>query len=92
MNDTQILNRYAKAVNALREAEKALREIGADWRNYTSDEAKYYASQIAELISCDHGESGLESMVKFMEKRTGSGLHAYNSRGQRVKVTVPTDS
>ena len=68
MNTTQILAKYKKAAKALETAKKELEEIGVDWQNWGSGEATYYADQIAEMLSCDHGEAGLEPLIEALKK------------------------
>lgn len=68
MNTAQILSSYKKAAKALQEAQKALQQIGADHNNWSSEDAKDYARQIGELLSCDHGEAGMEALISRMEQ------------------------
>lgn len=67
MNKTQILNKYCKAANQLKEAQKTLLEIAADYHNWSSEDAKDYAHQLGELLSCDHGEAGIEALIRTLE-------------------------
>jgi hypothetical protein len=69
MTTNQVLANYKKATKALQEAQKALLQIGADYHNWSSEDAKYYAHQIGELLSCDDGEAGMEALIRRLEKK-----------------------
>jgi hypothetical protein len=64
----EVLARFQKAAKALQTAKSELDAIGIDWRNWGSGEATYYADQIAEMLSCDHGEAGLEAIIESLKK------------------------
>jgi hypothetical protein len=59
------LNRLAKAANALRTAADAMRQIQDDKsdNHYICEDARFYLTQIQELISCDHGQAGLDALI-----------------------------
>jgi len=71
MTTKQILANYQKTAKHLQEAQKALLEIGSDHHNWSSEDAKYYNHQIAELLSCDDGQAGMESLIRRLEQMTG---------------------
>lgn len=58
-----------KAVEYLRAAigELAEAEVYSRWGE--SADERYYIHQIAELISCDNGEAGLEAYAKLTRKQ-----------------------
>lgn len=68
MDTNQILNKYCEAANHLEEAQKALREIAADYLNFSAADAQDYAYQIGQLVSCDHGEAGIDALIKRLEQ------------------------
>ena len=67
MTNKDKLNRFAKAVNALRTAAQALEQIQNDGGKYCYD-AAYYKIEIMELISTDDGEGGLDALIRLVEK------------------------
>jgi hypothetical protein len=71
MTITQKLDKLAEALNALRTARDALREIQQDRSDhgFICGDAGHYAKEIDDLISCDHGGSGLESLLRIVEQR-----------------------
>jgi len=69
MTTNQILANYKKATKALKEAQTALQQIGADYHNWSSEDAKYYTHQIGELLSCDDGEAGIEALIGMLERQ-----------------------
>lgn len=64
------LNRLAKAANHLRSAAFALHEIVEDKSNnhFLCEDAGYYLAQIQELITADHGQAGLDVLIRKVEK------------------------
>ncbi len=66
-NKTEILATYKKVAKHLEQAKKLLETVSDDWRNSSSADAGYYVSQVDELISCDHGEGGLVSLIAMLE-------------------------
>jgi hypothetical protein len=64
----EVLAHFQKAAKALETAKKEFEAIGSDWRNWGSGEATSYADQIAEMLSCDHGEAGLEPIIESPKK------------------------
>ena len=70
MTTKQILANYQKAAKALQEAQKALQQIGADYNNWSSEDAKDYSRQIGELLSCDNGEAGMEALIRRLGQMT----------------------
>jgi hypothetical protein len=71
MTTKQILTSYQKAAKALHEARNALQEIGCNHNNWSSEDAKYYSHQIAELLSCDDGQAGIEALIRRLDQMTG---------------------
>lgn len=64
MNATQKanLNHLAAAANHIRKAIEALDAV-----KMSTDDARYYAHELRELLSCDNGEGGLEALIKIIE-------------------------
>jgi hypothetical protein len=67
-NKKELLATYRKVAKHLHQAKQALETISSDWHNWSSADAGYYAEQIGELLSCDHGESGMETLIAMLEK------------------------
>jgi hypothetical protein len=64
----ELLKNFKKAIRSLKDAQAALDEVGSDWHNWGSVDAQEYAKQIAEILSCDHGEAGLEHLIETLKK------------------------
>ena len=71
MTTKQILAHYQKAANSLKDAQAALLQIGADYHNWSSEDAKNYICRIGEILSCDDGEAGIEALIRRLEQMTG---------------------
>jgi len=57
--------KYIEALNHLKQAENLLMEIGKeDQRDYDSGS---FAFEVSQIISCDHGEAGLEAFIKTIK-------------------------
>jgi hypothetical protein len=71
MTKTEKLVKLAEAANALEKAVKALREVQNDKtdNHHLCEDARYYADSIAELLSCDHGQGGLDALIRSLESR-----------------------
>ncbi len=68
MTNKQVLANYQKAAKHLQEAQKALQEIGSDYHNWSSEDARYYNHQIGELVSCDDGQTGIAALIDRLQK------------------------
>jgi len=64
------LTRLAKAANALRTAQNALEEIVTDKgdNHYLCEDARYYLQEIQTLLSCDHGQGGLDALIQKVNR------------------------
>jgi len=67
MTKAEKLELLCTASLALLEAEDALSKIVGDG-GYIAPDAGYYLHQIRELLSCDDGEAGLNTLIKSVEK------------------------
>lgn len=72
LHKEQVLEKYAKVSLALQGAIVDLQDIAACWRNWSSEDAKYYSEQLGQMLSCDDGEAGIESLIrKLVEQGVG---------------------
>ena len=58
------INKYKRALLYLRLARQELKDIAIDEH---FDDAKFFANQISEIISCDNGQAGIERLIKRLE-------------------------
>ena len=60
------LEKLAQAANALRSASYALSQIADDKSDshYLCEDARYYQQEINDLLSCDHGQGGLDALIR----------------------------
>ena len=75
MTQSQKLEQLARAHNALQTAADALRKIRDDKtdNHFLCEEARYYLTEIEILISCDHGQAGIDPLIASLEKRINHG-------------------
>ena len=65
MNEQQILEALRRAQTAMVEALGELKTV-ADNHGYVAEDARYYANELAELITTDHGQAGLQALINIV--------------------------
>lgn len=62
--NTANIEKLCTAVNHIRIAIAALDSV-----EMSTDDARYYAYQLRELLSSDDGECGLDALIKLLEEK-----------------------
>lgn len=70
MTHKDALNQFALAANSIRRAIEAMNRV-VEGNQYWAKDAKYYRAELSELLSCDDGEAGLESLIRLVAQRAG---------------------
>jgi len=89
------LRKAVRASKLLADAARLMREAAAG-TSTTADghyDYSHWASQIEELLSCDHGEAGVgPGLQKIAESVSSPAVRTYEHRrtdGTTVRVTIP---
>lgn len=75
MNKRMKVKKLQQATMHLQKALDLFAEIGEDHSDnrFLTSDANYYKEQVADLISCDHGQAGLEPFVRILIQKVSTG-------------------
>lgn len=75
MTRRQKIQKLAQAVSHLKKALALLTEISEDPSNsyFLTADAGYYKHEVAEMLSCDHGQAGLAVFVEILINKVALG-------------------
>lgn len=75
MTAKEKIKKLERALEALKKAEALFREVAEDqttpspYPHFLTADAQYYQAEVGQLVSCDHGEAGLEPFIERLTKK-----------------------